>query len=86
MSLDNDSSSSSLGFKQLDDANYSIWLPRMTDALKKKKYWRYANGTEAKPELDRTVIYSGDAAGRAAQAKAMKTLIESQRGDQGVGR
>ena len=46
----------------------------MTDALKKKKYWRYANGTEAKPELDRTVPYSSDAAGKAAQAKAMKTF------------
>ena len=76
MSADNDSSSSSLGFKQLDDANYSIWLPRMTDALKKKKYWRYANGTEGKPELDRTLSYANDAAGRAAQAKATKTLNE----------
>ena len=76
MSADADYSSSSLGFKQLDDANYSIWLPRMTDALKKKKYWRYANGTENKPELDRTITYAGDATGRATQTKAMKAFNE----------
>ena len=65
MSADADyPSSGSLGFKQLDDANYSIWLPRMTDALKKKKYWRYAHGTEIKPELDRTITYATDLAGR----------------------
>ena len=52
MSTDNDSSSSSLGFKQLDDTNYSIWVQRMTDALAKKKYWRFAQGTEEKPQLD----------------------------------
>jgi transposase InsO family protein len=76
MSADTDSSSSSLGFKQLDDANYSIWLPRMTDALKKKRYWRYANGTEAKPELDNTIAYAADAAGKAAKAKALKEFHE----------
>ena len=48
----------------------------MTDALKKKKYWRYAIGTEPKPELDHSTVYASDAAGKAAQAKATKALNE----------
>ena len=79
MSADTDSSSSPLGFKQLDDANYSIWLPRMTDALKKKRYWRYANGTEVKPALDCTVTYADDASGIAAKAKAGKEFRDELR-------
>jgi hypothetical protein len=74
MSIDNDSSSSSLGFKQLDDANYSIWLPRMTDALKKKKYWRYAQGTEDKPEFDESINYPDTATGKQARANAQKAF------------
>jgi hypothetical protein len=46
MSTDSDSTSSGLGFKQLDDTNYSIWVQRMTDAFAKKKYWRYAQVTK----------------------------------------
>ena len=74
MSTDTDSSSSVLGFKQLDDTNYSIWVQRMTDALAKKKYWRYAQGTEEKPELDVTITYADTAAGRQVQASALKAL------------
>ena len=74
MSAETDSSSYSLGFKQLDDANYSIWLPRMTDALKKKKYWRYAQGTEVKPEYDESINYADTAAGKQARANAQKAF------------
>ena len=74
MSTDTDSSSSVLGFKQLDDTNYSIWVQRMTDALAKKKYWRYAQGTEEKPELDVTITYADTAAGRQVQASALKAF------------
>jgi len=74
MSTDSDSSSSGLGFKQLDDTNYSIWVQRMADALAKKKYWRYALGTEGKPEFDATIIYADTAAGRQSQATALKAF------------
>ena len=74
MSTDSDSSSSGLGFKQLDDTNYSIWVQRMADALAKKKYWRYAQGTEGKPEFDATIIYADTAAGRQSQATALKAF------------
>ena len=74
MSAESDSSSSSLGFKPLDDTNFSIWLPRMTDALKKKKLWLYAQGTETKPQPDTSTVYSADAAGKALRAKATKTF------------
>jgi hypothetical protein len=74
MSTDSDSSSSVLGFKQLDDTNYSIWVQRMTDALAKKKYWRYAQGTEEKPELDPTSVHADTVAGKSAQAKAQKAF------------
>jgi len=71
-----DPDSSSLGFRQLDDSNYSIWKSRMTDALKKKKYWRYAQGTEPKPQEDPTAVYTTDPAGQVAKAKAAKALAQ----------
>ena len=74
MSTDSDSTSLVLGFKQLDDTNYSIWVQRMTDALAKKKYWRYAQGTEDKPELDPTSVYADTVAGNSAKAKAQKAF------------
>jgi hypothetical protein len=73
MSTDSDPSSSGLGFKQLDDTNYSICVQRMADALAKKKYWRYAQGTEGEPEFDATIIYADTAAGR-QQAIALKAF------------
>jgi hypothetical protein len=75
MAAESDSSSSSLGFKQLDDTNFSIWLPRMTDALRRKKYWEHATGTEPKPQPDTSTIYPSDAAGKSAKAKATKAFM-----------
>ena len=74
MSTDSDSTSSGLGFKQLDDTNYSIWVQRMTDALAKKKYWRYAQGTEDKPVFDSTIVPADTVAGILAEAKAQKAF------------
>ena len=74
MYADSDSASSGLGFKQLDDTNYSIWVQRMTDALAKKKYWRYAQGTEDKPVLDSTIVLADSVAGKLAEAKAKKSF------------
>jgi len=74
MSTDSDSTSSVIGFKRLDDTNYNIWVQRMTDALAKKKYWRHAQGTEEKHELDPTSVYADTVAGKSAQAKAQKAI------------
>jgi transposase InsO family protein len=60
MSIDTDSSSAPLGFKQLDDTNYTIWLPRMTAALKRRMLFEYADDTEPKPQSDPTVTYTED--------------------------
>jgi transposase InsO family protein len=79
MAAESDSSSSSLGFKLLDDTNFSIWLPRMTDAIKKKKLWLYALGTEQKPEPDTTTIYTADATGKSNKAKATKAFNDELR-------
>jgi hypothetical protein len=73
MSTDSDSTSSNLGFKQLDDTNYSIWVQRMTDSLARKKYWRYAQGTADKPQPDAIVLVDTEA-GRLAHAKALKAF------------
>jgi hypothetical protein len=73
MPTDSDSTSSNLGFKQLDDTNYSIWVQRMTDSLARKKYWRYAQGTVDKPHPDAIVLVDTDA-GRLAHAKALKAF------------
>ena len=79
MAAESDSSSSSLGFKLLDDTNFSIWLPRMTDAIKKKKRWLYALRSEQKPEPDTSTIYSADATGKSNKAKATKTFNDELR-------
>jgi hypothetical protein len=68
------SSSSSLGFKQLDDTNYSIWVQRMTQTLAKKKYWRYAEGTLPKPTFDSSLVFADTDVGKAARVAATKTF------------
>ena len=79
MSVDSNSSSSSFGFKQLDDTNYSIWLPRMTDALASKMYLEFADGTEPFPQADSTIVYPDTAEGKAAKANADKALEKERR-------
>jgi transposase InsO family protein len=76
---DSESSSSSLGFKQLDDTNYPIWLLRMTNALKRRMYYEYATGTEPKPQADPTVTYPETPEGKAAKVKAEKALEKELR-------
>jgi hypothetical protein len=79
MTDDTETSSSSLGFKQLDDTNYTIWLPRMTGVLKRKKLFEYADGTEPKPYADHTVSYPDTAQGKADKLKAERLLEKELR-------
>lgn len=57
-SLHSDSSlSASLALPQcpkLDDANFTIWKARISDALKVRKWWKWVIGTAVKPQLDTT--------------------------------
>lgn len=76
-SLDSSPSSSFASFLKLDDSNFSIWKDRMTDALKMRKLWRYANGTEGKPVKEAVTDTRTPASVEKEYAKAMREWEEN---------